>query len=93
MAGFFGFTVRVDAKGKATGVDARHRGVVDIDEAHREVADVLAVWRSVSLWPDAQPFTGGVWDAWPKRLAEGVAYLRAESRAVMAYLQHEEAAT
>lgn len=91
MAGFFGFTVRRDAKGKPTGLDPRHRGVIDIDEAHREVADVLAVWRSVSLWGDAPPFTGGVWDAWPKRLAEGVAFLRSEARAVMAYLQHEEA--
>lgn len=54
------------------------------------MADVLAVWRSVSLWPDAQPFSGGVWDSWPKRLADGVAFLAAESKVVTAYL-HQEA--
>lgn len=87
--GFFGFTPEWDDKGKPKAPQPRHRGVVDIDEAHRAVADVLAVWRSVSLWPDAPPFTGGVWDAWPKRLAEGVAFLKAEAAVVQAYLRQE----
>lgn len=63
--------------------------MVDIDEAHHEVADVLAVWREVSLWPDAPPFTGGV-DDWPRRLSQGIAFLRHESAAIVAYLRHQE---
>lgn len=63
---------------------------MDIDEAHEAVADVLAVWREVARWPDAPPFTGGVFDDWPRRLAQGVAFLKGESSAVVAYLQHLE---
>lgn len=90
--GFFGFTPEWDSKGKPKPPQPRHRGVVDIDQAHREVADVLAVWRAAQLAPDAPAFSGGVWDAWPKRLAEGLAFLRAEAAVVTAYLRHEEAA-
>lgn len=68
----------------------RWKGVVDVDAAHLEVADVLAVWREVSQWPDSQPFTGGVFDAWPRRLAQGISFLRSESAAVFAYLTHLE---
>lgn len=89
--GFFGFTPEWTKEGKPAPAQPRHRGVVDIDVAHREVGDVLAVWRSVSLWPDAPPFTGGVWDAWPRRLAEGVAFLKAEAAVVQAYLRQEAA--
>jgi hypothetical protein len=63
---------------------------VDLDAAHREVADVLDVWREVSLWPDSPPFTGGVFDAWPRRIARGIALLRSESHAVLSYLTHLE---
>lgn len=88
-SGFFGLTVKPPKKGqkKAT-VEPRFKAVVDIDEAHAEVADVLAAWRSTSAWPDAPPFTGGVWD-WPQRVAQGLAFLRAESAAVVAYLREE----
>lgn len=68
----------------------RWEAVVDIDEAHEAVADVLEVWRATSRWGEAQPFTGGVWDAWPQRLAQGLAFLRGEMQAVVAYLRHEE---
>lgn len=87
--GFFGLTPEWDDKGKPKPPQPRHRGVVDIDEAHRAVGDVLAVWRTASLWPDAPPFAGGVWDSWPKRLAEGLAFLKAESAVVQAYLRQE----
>lgn len=59
--------------------------------AHEEVADVLAVWREVSRWPDSPPFAGGVYDSWPRRIAQGIAFLRAESAAISAYLRHLEA--
>jgi hypothetical protein len=62
-----------------------------VDAAHTELADVLAVWREVSRWPDSPPFTGGVFDDWPRRLAQGIAFLRGESAAVVAYLRHLEA--
>lgn len=90
---FFGFTApTAEQAKKKQAPQPRHRGRVDLEDAHREVADVLAVWRQVSLWPDAAPFDGGVWDSWPQRLAQGVAFLKAESAAVLAYLRHEEAA-
>jgi hypothetical protein len=78
---FFGLTPK-----HKSSPQPRWRGVVDIDEAHREVSDVLAVWREVARWPDAAPFAGGVWDDWPRRLAQGIAFLRGESAAVVAYL-------
>lgn len=86
--GFFGLTAPME-KGKAP--QPRWLGVVDIDEAHEEVADILEVWRATSRWGEAAPFSGGVWDAWPQRLAQGLAFLRGELQAVVAYLRHEEA--
>lgn len=87
--GFFGFTTTTK-DGKAT-VAPRWRGVPDIDEAHREVADVMAAWRAWREWPEAAPFTGGAFDSWPKRLAEGLAFLRAEAKVLAEYLRYEEA--
>lgn len=68
----------------------RWKGVVDVEQAKREVSDVLEVWREVSRWPDSPPFTGGVYDEWPRRLAHGISFLRSESQAVHAYLMHLE---
>lgn len=90
--GFFGYNVQ--AKGppqprwKGTREEPR-RAVVDIDEAHEAVRDILKVWRSTSSWPDAPPFSGGVWDSWPQRMAQGLSFLRNEMKAVSAYLQEE----
>lgn len=89
--GRFGFTVQPKKDGRPVAPQYRHKGVVDIDEAHAEVGDILAVWRATSSWPDAPPFTGGVWDAWPARVAAGLAFLRSEVGAVTAYLRHLEA--
>ena len=90
--GRFGFTTQRAKKGEAKAGPPQYRweGVVDIAEAQREVGDVLEVWREVSMWPDSQPFTGGVYDAWPRRLARGISFLRSESQAVLSYLQHLE---
>jgi hypothetical protein len=71
-------------------LEYRWKGTVDLDAAHREVADVLEVWREVSRWPDSPPFTGGVFDAWPRRLTRGISLLRSESQAVVSYLTHLE---
>ena len=84
--GFFGFTTQPFKDGKPQPAQPRWRGKVDIDEAYEAVRDVLEVWRSVMQWPEAAPFSGGVWDSWPQRLAQGVAFLRMESKAVQAYL-------
>lgn len=83
--GFFGLTT-----GSKGSPQPRWKATVDIDEAHLEVRDILEVWRTTSLWPDAPAFSGGVWDSWPKRLAEGLAFLKAEAAVVMAYLRYEE---
>jgi hypothetical protein len=53
------------------------------------VADIVAVWRSTSQWVDAPPFSGGVWDSWPKRIADGLAFMRSEAAVVKAYLRQE----
>ncbi len=63
---------------------------MDIDEAHAKVADILSVWREVSRWGDAAPFSGGVFDRWPRRIASGIAFLKGESAVVNAYLMHLE---
>ena len=85
--GYFGWTLSTK---KGQSPQYRWKGVVDLDTAREEVADVLAVWREVSRWPEAPPFTGGVFDEWPRRLAQGVSFLRSESAAVVAYLRHME---
>lgn len=64
--------------------------MVSIDEAHAEVADIVAVWREVARWGDVAPFSGGVFDSWPRRISQGLAFLKGESAAVQAYLQHLE---
>lgn len=88
--GFFGFTVQTSAQGKPS-VSPRWKGAPDIDEAHLAVADVMAAWRAWREWPDSAPFTGGAFDSWPKRLAEGLAFLRAEAKVLAEYLRYEEA--
>lgn len=87
--GFFGFTTQPPKDGKPVPAQPRHRGVVDIDEAHEAVRDVLEVWRATSSWGEAPPFSGGVWDAWPQRVSQGLAFLRNEMKAVVAYLQEQ----
>lgn len=88
--GYFGFTTQRPKKGVKQAPQYRWGGVVDIDEAFHQVADVLEVWRAVSRWPDSPPFTGGVYDEWPSRLAQGISFLRSESQAVVSYLMHLE---
>lgn len=48
------------------------------------------MWREVAHWPAQPPFDGGVFTDWPRRLAHGIAFLRNESHAVVAYLRHME---
>lgn len=61
-----------------------------MDEAYDSVRDILTVWREVARWPDAPPFPGGVFEDWPRRISRGLAFLRAESKAVESYLQHQQ---
>ena len=70
----------------------RHKTRLDPLEAVAAVQDILEVWHRVSQWPDAQPISGGVWDAWPARLADGLAICRDEAAAVRSYLVHESEA-
>lgn len=51
--------------------------------------DVLEVWQAVAAWPDAPPLTGGVWDEWPARLAQGLAVCRRETVAIRAALEDD----
>lgn len=61
-----------------------------MQEAFARVGDILEVWAAVGRWPESQPFSGGVWDEWPNRLAQGLALLRVEFGAAQAYLRHED---
>ena len=82
--GKFGFHVT------AKGPQFRWTGKVDLAQAHAAVEDILTVWASVSQWPNAPPFAGGVFDDWPRRLSQGIAFLKAESAVIVAYLRHLE---
>ena len=62
---------------------------MDIADACARVADVLDAFWATVRWPDAPPFSGGVLDAWPARLADGLGLARQEWAAVTAYVQHE----
>ena len=81
--GFYGWTVG------GTTPQPRWAGRVDVGTACARVADVLEVWWAVMRWPEAPPYSGGVMDAWPNRMAEALAVAKAEWQAVTAYLRHE----
>ncbi len=87
-SGFFGWSPPC-RKGEAP--QPRFSAVVDIDEALAAVGDIINAWRQCLAWPDAPPFSGGILDAWPARMAEGLAECRGEFEAVMAYRRSMEA--
>lgn len=58
------------------------RGIVDIDEALAAATPLLEVWWEVRKHPDAPPFSGGVWDAWPARDADVCALAREEEQLI-----------
>jgi hypothetical protein len=70
----------------------RWRGKLDhIDEAlrHRQVVDVLSVWWTARLH-EAPAYSGGVVDAWPVMMAEGLAICRAEEEAIDRFQRWQE---
>jgi hypothetical protein len=68
----------------------RWREVLDIDEALDASEEVLARFWSTLAWPEQAPFSGGVLDAWPARLTDGLALCRSEWAAVKAAVAAEE---
>lgn len=66
-------------------------GVVDIEEALRETADLRAAFWRWMQWPDAPPYAGGVLTDWPARESSALAFARREWAAVLAYLKSMEA--
>jgi hypothetical protein len=56
--------------------------LVDIDEALAAAEPLLEVWWVVRKHPDAPPFSGGVWDAWPARDSDVCAIARAEEQLI-----------
>lgn len=84
--GFFGFN-----PGSSTSPPQyRWKGRLDIDVAREKVADILERWWAVSAWPEAAPFSGGILDAWPSRLADGLAICRSEWAAIQLFLRWEK---
>lgn len=81
--GFFGWTVQRPSP------QPRHLATVDVAEACERASDVLEAFWATLRWPNAPPFSGGVLDAWPARMADGLAVARDEWAAVQAYAQHE----
>jgi hypothetical protein len=67
----------------------RWRGRVDLDEGAQRIGDVLSRWWVMMQWPDAQPYSGGVLDAWPARIADGLVICRNEWAAVRAAVEDE----
>lgn len=47
-----------------------------------------AFWRW-QAFPEAQPFSGGVLDAWPQRMAEALAFAKREWAVVVAYVTEQ----
>ena len=84
-SGFFGLDT-----GNAGASVPRYTSRVDITQALAEVDDVLEVWAATATWGEAAPpFSGGVWDSWPARMAQGLAVCRAEMNAVRELLLKE----
>ncbi len=81
--GFFGWTP--DGAGP---LQMRWQARVDLERARRQVADITQRWWAMMAW-DAPPFSGGVLDAWPARLADGLAVCKSEWAAIQAALKAE----
>lgn len=78
--GFFGF----DAMGAGT-PQMLHREVVDIDEALEATKDVRTAWLRAQQHPNAPAYSGGVLDAWPRRMVDGFAICNAERQLLDSY--------
>lgn len=63
---------------------------MNINAAKRETAELVDLWLSARQHPDSPPFSGGVLDSWPDRLAQAIAVMNIEDDAVRALLQYEE---
>lgn len=79
--GFFGFSPGETPQ-------PRWHGTMDIEEAFTAAGDVREAFFRWMSWPDSPPLSGGVLDAWPARLAEGLAFARREWKCVQAYVSH-----
>lgn len=60
---------------------------VDLDEALEVALPLLEVWWTVRKHPDAPPFSGGVWDAWPARDADVCAVAREEEERIWDFIE------
>ena len=78
--GFFGF----DATSEGT-PQPLHREVLDINEALEATSEVRIAWLRAQQHPTAPAFSGGVLDAWPRRMVDGFAICNTERQMVDAY--------
>ena len=81
--GFFGFTLT------RTGPQPRWRHKVEVEQALQAAPDIREAFFAWLSWPEAQPFSGGLLDAWPARMARGLGFCRREWAAVKAFLESE----
>ncbi len=65
---------------------------VDIRQALAESEHALSLWYVVRKHPDSQPFSGGVFDAWPAWGAEVIAICRDEEFEIRRFQQNKEQA-
>lgn len=67
------------------------KAVVDIDEAleDSQTSAVLDVWYSARLH-EAPAYSGGVLDAWPALMVDGLAVCRSEEMAIDRFLSWKE---
>jgi len=81
--GFFGFTP------DSNGAQPRWHERVDIEAAMAATADVTQAFFAGIAFPESPAFTGGVLDAWPARMVEGLGMARREWRAIQQHLSDE----
>ncbi len=62
---------------------------MNLDAALSSSGDILTRWWAMLSWPGVPPYSGGVLDSWPSRVAEGLALCRVEWQAVQAAVSAE----
>lgn len=82
--GFFGWTHGAPPQ-------PRWMEVLDVEQARRDVAGLMGLWRTAKALPQVSPFTGGLLDGWPAVVVDAFAVLTLEEAAVEATWQRKEA--
>ncbi len=61
--------------------------MINIRQAVDESREVLEMWRETQKHPDIPAFSGGLMDAWPALMVDGLAIVRREFQAISLFLR------